>query len=249
MDYKRALIILAIVIIIAGGGYFAWKYFFGKPKQQILIKSVEPIESNQDKDMADLNNNSNNNENTSKIKKNINIEDTSLKPYFDIKIGTNYEGRIVFELFDNEVPLTCKNFRFLCSQGLINKDKPSYQDTIFHRVIKDFMLQAGDITNGDGTGGFSIYGEKFDDENFNLTHNQPGILSMANAGPNTNNSQFFITTKKAKWLDGKHVVFGIVSSGFDVVRKIENLATDDSDKPLENVIIQECGLLNSDLDN
>jgi hypothetical protein len=246
MDYKRALIILAIVIVIAGGSYFAYKYFFGKSHKQTLIKNVEPLENSNNKEISDSTINT---PQVTKIKKNINIEDLSLKPYFDIKIGDNYEGRIVFELFDNEAPLTCKNFRFLCSQGLINKDKPSYQDTIFHRVIKDFMLQAGDITNGDGTGGFSIYGEKFDDENFNLTHNQPGILSMANSGPNTNNSQFFITTKKAKWLDGKHVVFGIVSNGFDVVRKIENLATDESDKPLESVVIQECGLLNPNLDN
>jgi cyclophilin family peptidyl-prolyl cis-trans isomerase len=105
------------------------------------------------------------------------------------------------------------------------------------------MLQGGDITRGDGTGGYSIYGEEFDDENFNLTHNQPGMLSMANAGPNTNNSQFFITLKKTPWLDNKHVVFGIVISGFDTVKKIENLETDGKDKPLTDVIIVKSGLL------
>jgi cyclophilin family peptidyl-prolyl cis-trans isomerase len=246
MDYKRALIILAIVIVIAGGSYFTWKYFFNKPKTPV-IENIEKMDNNKNILVDDDDINKPNIKNTNN--RNKNFEDINLKPYFDIKIGDNYEGRVIFELFDSDVPLTCKNFRYLCSNGLINKDKPSYQDNIFHRVIKDFMIQAGDITNGNGAGGFSIYGEKFNDENFNLTHNQPGILSMANAGPNTNNSQFFITTKKADFLDGKHVVFGIVSSGFDIIRKIENLKTDENDKPLEDVIIQDCGLINPDLDN
>ena len=105
------------------------------------------------------------------------------------------------------------------------------------------MIQGGDITRGDGTGGYSMYGENFEDENFNLTHNQPGMLSMANAGANTNNSQFFITTKKTPWLDNKHVVFGIIISGFDLVGKIENVEVDEKSKPLNDITITKCGLL------
>ena len=166
----------------------------------------------------------------------MDINDINTQPYFDINIKDEYIGRIVFQLFDEEVPKTCKNFRYLCN-------KPLYQNTLFHRVIKDFMIQGGDITNGDGTGGMSMYGEHFDDENFNLTHNQPGMLSMANAGPNTNNSQFFITLKKTPWLDNKHVVFGIIISGFDIIKKIESLETDDKDKPLDDIVIVKSGLI------
>lgn len=218
---------LLIGVVLIGGSYFAYKYFF-KKHDNIMIKNEEQFVNNKPLET---------------IPKPINFEDTNLNPYFDIKIGDDPPERVIFQLFDEEVPKTCKNFRYLCSNGIFNKDKPSYQDTSFHRIIKDFMLQGGDITRGDGTGGYSIYGEEFDDENFNLTHNQPGMLSMANAGPNTNNSQFFITLKKTPWLDNKHVVFGIVISGFDTVKKIETLETDDKDKPLTNVIIVKSGLL------
>ena len=232
MDSKTMIIMLILAIVIAGGSYFAWKYFFNKTPEQKLIKITEDFDN---KIITE------NPVDTGQLP--INFEDTNSQPYFDINIGDNYEGRIVFQLFDEEVPKTCKNFRYLCTHSLFKKNKPSYQDTSFHRVIKDFMLQGGDITRGDGTGGYSMYGEQFNDENFELTHNQPGMLSMANSGPDTNNSQFFITTKKTPWLDNKHVVFGIILSGFDIVKKIENLETDDKDKPIQTVTISKCGLV------
>jgi len=233
METKKLLIILLIAIVIGGGSYLTWKYYFNKP----IIKSIEPVNtktnSNSDlKESISINN-----------LKPINFEDINSQPYFDIQIGEEEVGRIIFQLFDEEVPKTCRNFRYLCSYGIFNKNTPSYENTIFHRVIKDFMLQGGDITRGDGTGGYSIYGEHFEDENFNLTHNQPGMLSMANAGPDTNNSQFFITIKKTPWLDNKHVVFGIIISGFDIVKKIESIEIDNKDKPLQDVKIIKCGLL------
>merc|ERR1719379_2801405 len=148
------------------------------------------------------------------------------KVYFDISIGGEKAGRIVFGLYGKTVPKTVENFRALCTgeKGMGKSGKPlHYKGSTFHRIIPNFMLQGGDFTNGDGTGGESIYGEKFADENFKHKHKEPFLLSMANAGPGTNGSQFFITTVVTSWLDGKHVVYGRVldEESKALVKKIE----------------------------
>lgn len=165
--------------------------------------------------------------------------------WMDISIGGIPKGRIVYEMFDDTTPKTCKNFMTLC-EGT-EKDEATgaqlaYKGSGFHRVIKGFMLQGGDFTNHDGTGGISIYGEKFEDENFERKHTRPGLLSMANAGPATNGSQFFVTTVPTPHLDGKHVVFGQVIKGMDLVREIEMLEAT-SDKPNQPCVIADCGTL------
>ncbi|THC93680.1 hypothetical protein EYZ11_006856 [Aspergillus tanneri] len=165
--------------------------------------------------------------------------------FFDIQIGNQKAGRIALELFNDVVPKTAENFRALCTgeKGEGKQGKPlSFKGSIFHRVIKQFMIQGGDFTAFNGTGGESIYGEKFPDENFDLKHDRPFLLSMANSGPGTNGSQFFITTVPTPHLDGKHVVFGEVINGKSVVRKIENLPTQ-ADKPTADVTVVDCGEL------
>lgn len=158
--------------------------------------------------------------------------------FFDITADSEPVGRIVFELENGICPKTAENFRALC----VGDKGMTYKGSTFHRIIPQFMCQGGDFTNHNGTGGRSIYGEKFADENFQLKHTEPYLLSMANAGPNTNGSQFFITTVKCPWLDGKHVVFGRVTEGQDIVKKMEACGTQ-TGRPTKKLAIANCGQL------
>ena len=174
---------------------------------------------------------------------------SSINPYvyFDIGVqdqeGSALLGTVIFELFSDVTPKCAENFRCLCTGE--KGEQMAFKESLFHRIIPGFMCQGGDFTNGDGTGGVSIYGETFPDENFQLKHTQPGFLSMANAGPNTNGSQFFITTAKTPWLDGKHTVFGRVVLGMPVVRQMEGAGTEEG-TPRAAIWIAECGQLNDE---
>jgi len=166
--------------------------------------------------------------------------DANPKVYFDMNVDGELAGRIEFELRADVAPKTAENFRALCT----GEKGFGYKGSPFHRIIPNFMCQGGDFTNENGTGGKSIYGERFNDEDFSLPHTGKGILSMANAGPNTNGSQFFICTVDTPWLDGKHVVFGKVTKGLDVVDKLEAVGSDNGATRVP-VVVADCGELSS----
>mmetsp|Transcript_32446 Transcript_32446/g.70864 ORF Transcript_32446/g.70864 Transcript_32446/m.70864 type:complete len:189 (-) Transcript_32446:264-830(-) len=163
--------------------------------------------------------------------------------FFDVTIGGIPAGRLQIELFADLCPKTAENFRQFCTGEYRKQGIPvGYKNATFHRVIKDFMIQGGDFLKGDGTGCTSIYGSKFADEDFTGKHTGPGLLSMANSGPNTNGCQFFISCTKTEWLDGKHVVFGrVIGDGLLVIRKIENVQTGQGNKPKLTCVVAECG--------
>ena len=173
------------------------------------------------------------------------LETITDKVYFDVAIGGKPAGRIVMGLFGNAVPKTVENFKSIAKGYTRQQDGKTlnYAGSPFHRIIPDFMIQGGDITRGDGRGGESIYGGKFGDENFKIKHSAPGYISMANAGPNTNGSQFFITTVTTSWLDGKHVVFGKVIEGFDDVVKAVEAVGNRSGQPSSKVTISGSGVM------
>ena len=173
------------------------------------------------------------------------IDTVTKKCYFDIEIDGQPEGRLVMGLFGDTVPMTADNFAALCTgeKGVGKSGKPlHFKGSAFHRIIPGFMAQGGDFTLGDGRGGESIYGEKFKDENFKLKHTKPNLLSMANAGPNTNGSQFFLTFAATPWLDGRHVVFGELLEGENILKTLESIGSQ-SGKTSKKAVIADSGLL------
>lgn len=178
------------------------------------------------------------NDNNNKIDTSVDFPKEKELVYMDISIDGQYSGRMVFELRNDIVPKTAYNFRRLCEE----KRGKGFKQCAFHRIIPNFMAQSGDFTHHNGRGGESIFGGKFNDENFELKHRNPGDLSMANSGPNSNGSQFFITFSKTEWLDNKHVVFGHLQSGLETLKKIEAMGSKKG-RPLKRVVIEDCGQL------
>ena len=217
------IIVILILIVL---------FFIIKIKYNNKLKSKHKLKSKSKlKSKHQLKNKS---KSKGKVKNNTILKKQTNLVYFDITIGNKFIGKLVIKLYDDIVPKTCHNFRTLC----IDK---AYENTIFHRIIKDFMIQGGDYENFNGTGGKSIYGDKFADENFDIKHDQPYLLSMANCGEDTNGSQFFITTNPAPHLDGKHVVFGKVIEGTEIIDNLNLVKTNSNDKPFDDVYIKKCG--------
>lgn len=214
INFIKLFIAVVIILIIYLTYVFYNNYKNSKLEDEIVIKSQPEGFKNKEK----------NNVIETKKEKNLIMK---------IKKGGSIHN-VELKLYDDITPLTCKNFRFIAKQGINGK---TYNNCIFHRVIRDFMIQGGDIVNGDGTGSVSIYGNQFEDENFKIKHSKPFLLSMANSGPNTNGSQFFITTVPTPHLDNKHVVFGEVINGMNIIKEIESSSTDSSDKPYEDIKI------------
>ena len=226
------IIILLIIIVSLLILYFVYNILYKKKQiKQIKLIKIQKIKKNQKNKEKKTNKKNELGPLKGIIKKNKKIDNN----YVYLTISTNGEedGTIKIKLFDDVVPKTCNNFRTLCKQK-------KYINSPFHRIIKDFMIQGGDYTKGNGTGGISIYGDKFEDENFILKHDRPYLLSMANAGPDTNGSQFFITTSETPHLDGKHVVFGEVIDGFTLIDKLNNVDTNHNDRPMDKIIISNC---------
>lgn len=229
---KNLLIILIIILYliytdIINLDIFKNNYIYNYIFNNILEDNLNHSEDEEDLDAS---------EDTTKLINNLHAELVSKnnKIYLDISIDDKLTERIIFELYTDKVPITCNNFIELC------KNK-AYKDNKFHRLVSNFCIQGGDITKFDGTGGISIYGPKFDDENFSVSHDSCGILSMANSGPNTNNSQFFITLNSTSHLDGKHVAFGKCIKGLDFIKNLNNLKSD-NEVPINNIVITDCGI-------
>lgn len=241
---KVVIVSLILIAIFFLYNYIEQNYIYpsmDKHKQQKLLEEPPPEEEEESNEFDDcfddiLNSDDPTDTIVNAIDDAINdivVPSNRKKVYLDVARNHSPLGRIEIELFDDVVPKTAENFRQLCQK--------KYKGTKFHRVIKGFMIQGGDYEKGDGTGGRSIYGRTFEDENFKLKHNTPGLLSMANSGPNTNGSQFFITTRPTPHLDNKHVVFGKVTKGFNIVKLIETTLTDPKDRPIVDCMIVNAG--------
>tara|TARA_B100000902_G_C27295973_1_gene909941 strand:- start:212 stop:943 length:732 start_codon:yes stop_codon:yes gene_type:complete len=242
---NKGLIITIIVILVS---FIFYKFVMTGSDSNEEINTLENYSNNEEsekkinEELQDSDNQDSDDIHSDDVEKLFNLSDepsnedsnTCNIVYLDLDYSGN-RGRVIISLNKDIVPKTCNNFSVLC-------DKKAYVGSKFHRVIKNFMIQGGDFTNHDGTGGVSIYGNVFPDENFTLKHDK-GTISMANSGPNTNGSQFFISTTKTDWLDGKHVVFGKVVKGMDLIEFIENQNTDNNDRPLTDITIVDCGML------